>query len=361
MIIGAVSENKNSEKRISITPEIAKKYLDNGFSVIIENDLASHLGISDEDFQKVGCKLDNRENVLKKSNIVLQVNLPDDDSLNLIKENDILIGNFNSTENKTRIEKISKKNISVFSMELLPRITRAQSMDILSSQANLAGYKAVVDSFALFKKAIPMMMTAAGTISAAKVLIVGAGVAGLQAIATAKRMGAIVFATDVRMASKEQVESLGGKFLVVEGAENLETDGGYAKEASDEFKNKQEELITETLKKIDVVICTALIPGKKAPKIINENMINNMQPGSVIYDLAASQGGNAAYTELDKTVEKNGVTIVGESTILNKLPTSASNLYAKNIFNFVLNLYDKDNKKININMEDEIINKTLVK
>ena len=359
MIIGAVSENKNSEKRISITPEIAKKYLDNGFSVIIENDLASHLGISDEDFQKAGCQLDNRENVLKKSNIVLQVNLPDDE--NLIKENDILIGNFNSTENKTRIANISKKNVSVFSMELLPRITRAQSMDILSSQANLAGYKAVVDSFALFKKAIPMMMTAAGTISAAKVLIVGAGVAGLQAIATAKRMGAIVFATDVRMASKEQVESLGGKFLVVEGAENLETEGGYAKEASDEFKKKQEELITETLKKIDVVICTALIPGKKAPKIINENMINNMQPGSVIYDLAASQGGNAAYTELDKTVEKNGVTIVGESTILNKLPTSASNLYAKNIFNFVLNLYDKDNKKININMEDEIINKTLVK
>ena len=361
MIIGAVSENKNSEKRISITPDIAKKYLDNGFNVIIESDLASHLGISDEDFRKVGCQVDSRENVFKKSNIVLQVNLPDDDSLNLVKENDILIGNFNSTKNKTKIENISKKNVSVFSMELLPRITRAQSMDILSSQANLAGYKAVVDSFALFKKAIPMMMTAAGTISAAKVLIVGAGVAGLQAIATAKRMGAIVFATDVRMASKEQVESLGGKFLVVEGAENLETDGGYAKEASDEFKNKQEELIAETLKKIDVVICTALIPGKKAPKIINENMINNMQPGSVIYDLAASQGGNAAYTEVDKIVEKNGVTIVGESTILNKLPTSASNLYAKNIFNFVLNLYDKDNKKININMEDEIINKTLVK
>ena len=361
MIIGAVSENKSSEKGISITPEIAKKYLDNGFSVIIENDLASHLGISDEDFRKAGCQVDNRENVLKKSNIVLQVNLPDDDSLNLVKENDILIGNFNSTENKTKIQNISKKNVSVFSMELLPRITRAQSMDILSSQANLAGYKAVVDSFALFKKAIPMMMTAAGTISAAKVLIVGAGVAGLQAIATAKRMGAIVFATDVRMASKEQVESLGGKFLVVEGAENLETEGGYAKEASDEFKKKQEELITETLKKIDVVICTALIPGKKAPKIINENMINNMQPGSVIYDLAASQGGNAAYTEVDKIVEKNGVTIVGESTILNKLPTSASNLYAKNIFNFVLNLYDKDKKQININMEDEIINKTLVK
>ena len=234
-------------------------------------------------------------------------------------------------------------------------------MDILSSQANLAGYKAVIDSFSLFKKAIPMMMTAAGTIPAAKVLVVGAGVAGLQAIATAKRMGAIVFATDVRLASKEQVESLGGKFLVVEGSENLETEGGYAKEASDDFRKKQEDLISNTLKKIDVVICTALIPGKKAPKIINEQMINNMQPGSVIYDLAASQGGNSAFTKADQIVEKNGVMIVGESVILNKLPVSASNLYAKNLFNFVLNLYDKKNNKININLEDEIISKTLVK
>ena len=361
MIIGTVSENKELEKRISITPEIAKKYISNGFEVMIEKDLASHLGISDKDFLEEGCKIDSRENVLNKSNIILQLNLPDEKSTNLLNENKILIGNFNSSSNKEVITKISNKKINVFSMELLPRITRAQSMDILSSQANLAGYKAVVDSFAMFKKAIPMMMTAAGTISAARVLVVGAGVAGLQAIATAKRMGAIVFATDVRLASKEQVESLGGKFLVVEGAENLETKGGYAKEASEEFKKKQEELLAETLKKIDVVICTALIPGKKAPKIIQENMINNMKPGSVIYDLAASQGGNAAFTEADKIIEKNGVIIVGESTILNKLPTSASNLYAKNLFNFVLNLYDKDNKKININLEDEIVNKTLVK
>ena len=361
MIIGTVSENKELEKRISITPEIAKKYISNGFEVMIEKDLASHLGISDKDFIEEGCKIDSRENVLNKSNIILQLNLPDEKSTNLLKEDNILIGNFNSTSNKDAITNISNKKINVFSMELLPRITRAQSMDILSSQANLAGYKAVVDSFAMFKKAIPMMMTAAGTISAAKVLVVGAGVAGLQAIATAKRMGAIVFATDVRLASKEQVESLGGKFLVVEGAENLETEGGYAKEASEEFKKKQEELLAETLKKIDVVICTALIPGKKAPKIIQENMIKNMKPGSVIYDLAASQGGNAAFTEADKIIEKNGVTIVGESTILNKLPTSASNLYAKNLFNFVLNLYDKDNKKIKINLEDEIISKTLVK
>ena len=361
MIIGTVSENKELEKRISITPEIAKKYISNGFEVMIEKDLASHLGISDKEFLDEGCKIDSRENVLNQSNIILQLNLPDEKSTRLLKEDKILIGNFNSSLNKDEITNISNKKINVFSMELLPRITRAQSMDILSSQANLAGYKAVVDSFAMFKKAIPMMMTAAGTISAARVLVVGAGVAGLQAIATAKRMGAIVFATDVRLASKEQVESLGGKFLVVEGAENLETEGGYAKEASEEFKKKQEELLAETLKKIDVVICTALIPGKKAPKIIQENMIKNMKPGSVIYDLAASQGGNAAFTEADKIIEKNGVTIVGESTILNKLPTSASNLYAKNLFNFVLNLYDKDNKKIIINLEDEIVSKTLVK
>ena len=234
-------------------------------------------------------------------------------------------------------------------------------MDILSSQANLAGYKAVVDSFAFFKKAIPMMMTAAGTISAAKVLVVGAGVAGLQAIATAKRMGAIVFATDVRLASKEQVESLGGKFLVVEGAENLETEGGYAKEASEDFKNKQEQLLKETLKKIDVVICTALIPGKKAPIIIKKDMIEAMNSGSVIFDLAASQGGNSELTKVNEIVEINGVKILGEANVLNKLPVSASNLYAKNMFNFINNLFDKEKKTFEINLEDEIINKTKIK
>ncbi len=361
MIIGSVSENKEIEKRISITPEIAKKYISNGFEILIESEFGSHLGISDEKFKQEGCKIHNKEDVLKNADIILQLNLPNESYFQYFKENNIIIGNFNSNQNLDKINKIKSNNTSVFSLELLPRITRAQSMDILSSQANLAGYKAVIDSFAIFKKAIPMMMTAAGTISAAKVLVVGAGVAGLQAIATAKRMGAIVFATDVRIASKEQVESLGGKFLVVDGAENLETEGGYAKEASDDFKKKQEDLITETLKKIDIVICTALIPGKKAPKIITEKMLENMEPGSIVYDLAASQGGNSAYTKVDEIVEKNGVIIIGESKILNKLPSSASNLYAKNLFNFVLNLYDKKENKININMEDEIINKTLVK
>jgi len=361
MVIGSISENKEIEKRISITPDIAKKYITNGFEILIEKGFGSHLGFSDDDFLKIGSKLEKKENILSKSDIILQLNLPEESNLEYFKENNILIGNFNSNQNLEKISKFKIKKTSTFSLELLPRITRAQSMDILSSQANLAGYKAVVDSFAEFKKAIPMMMTAAGTISAAKVLVVGAGVAGLQAIATAKRMGAIVFATDVRIASKEQVESLGGKFLVVEGSENLETEGGYAKEASDDFKKKQEELLAETLKKIDIVICTALIPGKKAPLIIKDKMIDEMQPGSVIYDLAAIQGGNAAYTKANEIVQKNGITILGEKNILNKLPVSASNLYAKNLFNFVLNLYDKENNKININLEDEIINKTLVK
>jgi len=361
MIIGSISENKEIEKRISITPEIVKKYISNGFEIIIENGFGLHLGIQDDEFMKEGCKVEKKENILKNADIILQLNLPDETTVQYFKENNILIGNFNSNQNLEKINKFKSKKTSVFSLELLPRITRAQSMDILSSQANLAGYKAVLDSFSKFKKAIPMMMTAAGTIPAAKVLVIGAGVAGLQAIATAKRMGAIVFATDVRLASKEQVESLGGKFLVVEGAENLETKGGYAKETSDDFKKKQEDLLAETLKKIDIVICTALIPGKKAPIIINEKMIENMRPGSLIYDLAASQGGNVAHTRVDEVVKVGGVTIIGESSILNKLPISASNLYAKNLYNFVLNLHDKKNNKININMEDEIINKTMVK
>ena len=305
--------------------------------------------------------LSDDKEIINGADVVVQLGLPSEEKLSHLKQGQNLIGVLNPFLNKEKIESLIKKKINNFSLELLPRITRAQSMDILSSQANLAGYKAVLEAFAYFEKAIPMMMTAAGTVPAAKVLVVGAGVAGLQAIATAKRMGAIVFATDVRMASKEQVESLGGKFLTVEGSENLETEGGYAKETSEEFKKKQEDLLDETVKKIDIIICTALIPGKKAPIIIKDIMIDKMQPGSIIYDLAAIQGGNTSYTEVDKIIEKNGVKIMGDSNILNKLPTSASNLYSKNIFNFVSNLYDKENKKININLEDEIIEKTLIK
>ena len=362
MRIVSVLENQLIEKRIAITPEIAKKYISLGFEVSLAENYGDHLGIQDNIYKELGVTISSDEKeIINSADVIVQLGLPSDDKSSLLKENQTLIGVLNPYDNQNKINDLVKKNINFFSLELLPRITRAQSMDILSSQANLAGYKAVVESFANFEKAVPMMMTAAGTIPAAKVLVVGAGVAGLQAIATAKRMGAIVFATDVRMASKEQVESLGGKFLTVEGSENLETEGGYAKEASDDFKKKQEQLLTETLKKIDIVICTALIPGKKAPVIIKDTMIDIMQSGSIIYDLAAIQGGNTAFTEVDKIIHKNGVKIMGESNILNKLPISASNLYSKNVFNFVSNLYDKESNKININLEDEIIEKTLIK
>ena len=362
MRISSLAENINLEKRISITPETAKKYINLGFNLSLPKNYGVHLGFSDEEYKNLGVSLlDDEKELIKNSEIIIQLGLPHEDKLSLLTENQTLIGSLNALLNKEKLEKLKLKKISCFSLELLPRITRAQSMDILSSQANLAGYKAVIEAFQVYERAIPMMMTAAGTIPAAKVLVVGAGVAGLQAIATAKRMGAVVFATDVRIASKEQVESLGGKFLTVEGAENLETEGGYAKEASDDFKKKQEELLTETLKKIDIIICTALIPGREAPKIIKEEMFKNLQSGSVIYDLAAAQGGNTIFTEVDKIVEKNGVKILGETNILNKLPVSASNLYAKNVFNFISNLYDKENMRLNINLEDEIIEKTLIK
>ncbi len=362
MNIGSTKEDLKNEQRIAITPDVIKKYKTLGLNVLLPKEYGFHLGISDQEFINEGAEiLENDLKVLAEADVILQMNLISDENFEKLKSDQLLIGVLNAYSNKEKIQKLLKKKINCFSLELLPRITRAQSMDILSSQANLAGYKAVIDSFAFYQKAIPMMMTAAGTIPAAKVLIVGAGVAGLQAIATAKRMGAIVYATDVRLASKEQVESLGGKFLVVEGAENLETAGGYAKETTEEFKKKQENLLKETLKKIDIVICTALIPGKKAPLIIRKEMIEVMQNGSVIYDLAASQGGNSELTKVNEIVDHNGIKIMGESNILNKLPNSASNLYAKNIFNFVNNLYDKENKKFNINLEDEIIEKTQVK
>jgi H+-translocating NAD(P) transhydrogenase subunit alpha len=362
MRIVSISEDRQIEKRIAITPEIAKKYKALGFEVSLSENYGKHLGFNDSEYKELGVKIQkDPKEIISGADVIVQLGLPSDDVISLIKENQILVGVLNPFNNEEKLQRLIKNKINIFSLELLPRITRAQSMDILSSQANLAGYKAVIESFANFEKAIPMMMTAAGTIPAAKVLVVGAGVAGLQAIATAKRMGAIVFATDVRIASKEQVESLGGKFLIVEGSENLETEGGYAKEGSDDFKKKQEDLLSETLKKIDIVICTALIPGKKAPLIIKDSMINGMKSGSVIYDLAAIQGGNTAFTQVDKIIDKNGIKIMGETNILNKLPTSASNLYAKNVFNFVANLYDKENNKINLNLEDEIINKTLIK
>jgi NAD(P) transhydrogenase subunit alpha len=362
MIVGSIKEDINLEKRVSITPETAKNIISLGLSVNIEKNYAVHLGIKDEQYAETGVKFySSAKEVISNSSLILKVNCPNDEEIKALKDETILVGIFNPSNNQDRLKEVLKKKINVFSLELLPRISRAQSMDVLSSQSNLAGYRAVIESIYEFEKAVPMMMTAAGTVPAAKVLVIGAGVAGLQAIATAKRLGAIVSATDVRAASKEQVESLGGKFLMVEQEENLETAGGYAKEASEEFKKKQSDLLKEAMIKNDIVICTALIPGRPAPRILNEELVKLMKPGSIIYDLAAEQGGNAAYSEVDKINSINGIKIIGIKNLMNKLPSTASSLYAKNLFSFVRNLYSKEKKEFNINLEDEIISKTLIK
>ncbi len=362
MIVGSTKEDLTLEKRVSLTPETAKNILGLGLKMCIEKDYASHLGIQDDEYTKIGVEIKSSSNeVLNSSNLIIKVNCPSENEINNLKENTILIGMFNPSKNKNQIEKIINKKIKIFSLEQLPRITRAQSMDVLSSQSNLAGYRAVVDCVAEFEKAIPMMMTAAGTVPAAKVLVIGAGVAGLQAIATAKRLGAIVSATDVRAASKEQVESLGGKFLTVEQTEDMETAGGYAKETSDDYKKKQAEMMQEALKKNDIVICTALIPGKPAPRILTEDLVKLMKPGSIIYDLAAEQGGNSAFSESGKINTINGIKVIGVKSLMNSLPLTASSLYAKNLFSFIRNLYSKEKKDFNINLEDEIIEKSLIK
>ena len=362
MIIGSIKEKIESEKRISITPDTAKNIINLGLKIYIETNYASHIGIEDREFENVGVEIKkSSKEVLDNCDLLTRVNCPSDEEILFLKDKTILIGMLNPSKNKKKLNEILKKKINIFSLELLPRISRAQSMDVLSSQSNLAGYRSVVDSIYEFEKAVPMMMTAAGTVPAAKVLVIGAGVAGLQAIATAKRLGAIVSATDVRAASKEQVESLGGRFLTVEQSENLETAGGYAKEASEDFKKKQAELMKEALKKNDIVICTALIPGRPAPRILSEELVKLMKPGSIVYDLAVEQGGNSAYSEVGIINNVNGVKIIGVKNLMNRLPVTASSLYAKNLFSFIRNLYNKDKKDFNINMEDEIIEKTLIK
>ena len=362
MIIGSTKEDLSLEKRVALTPEAAKNIIGLGLKICIEKNYASHIGIKDEDFKKSGVEIKNSsKDVLNSCNLLIKVNCISNEEINNIREKTILVGMFNPSTNKNKIKEILKKNVNIFSLELLPRITRAQSMDVLSSQSNLAGYRAVIDSIYEFEKAIPMMMTAAGTVPAAKVLVIGAGVAGLQAIATAKRLGAIVSATDVRAASKEQVESLGGKFLTVDKAEDMETSGGYAKEVSEDYKRKQSEMMQDALKKNDIIICTALIPGKPAPRILTEDLVKLMKPGSIIYDLASEQGGNSAYSEPGKINLVDGIKVIGVKTLMNKLPITASSLYSKNLFSFIRNLYSKEKKDFNLNFEDEIISKTLIK
>lgn len=360
MIIGALRQKNNAEKRILLSLETVKKLSKENLTILIAKGYGLNSNIGDQELIDSGATIETEENILKKSDVVLKISLEESDETKLLKNGaNIVLNNFDK-KNLDILKSLKINNINIFSLDFLPRITRAQSMDILSSQANLAGYRSVIDASYEFNKAVPMMMTAAGTVTPAKFFIIGAGVAGLQAIATAKRLGGVVSATDVRLASKEQVESLGGKFVFVEDAENLETEGGYAKEASEDFKKKQEELLKETVKKQDIIICTALIPGKKAPRIITEEMVLSMKPGSVICDLAAAQGGNSAFSEPDKIVDKNGIKIIGYTNIASRISETASNLLAKNIYNFIDLIYDRENKTIKIDKEDEIIKSVLM-
>ena len=360
MIIGSILENNAEEKRIVFSLDSIKKYTNNGIRILLPKGYGISSNISDKAIQESGAILEDKDKIVSEVDILIKISLEQNDPINKLKnESTIIVSNFEKN-NEDLIKVIKEKKINLYSLNFLPRITRAQSMDVLSSQANLAGYKAVIDSTYEFNKAVPMMMTAAGTVSPAKFFIIGAGVAGLQAIATAKRLGGVVSATDVRLASKEQVESLGGRFIFVEGSENLETVGGYAKEASEDFKKKQEQLLIDTVKKQDIIICTALIPGKKAPRILTEEMVLSMQPGSVICDLAASQGGNSAFSESGKIIEKNGIKIIGYTNFASRISETASNLLAKNIFNFIELIYDKENKKVKIDKEDEIIKNVLI-
>jgi len=357
-----IPKEDSNELRTAISPEIVKKLSGSGHEILVETNAGSGSNFDDELLTEAGAKICSDNSELKTADFIFRVNAPSENEIALYKENSILIASLNPYNNSQIIKKLESQKTISFAMELMPRITRAQSMDVLSSQSNLAGYQAVIEASHIFNKAMPMMMTAAGTIAPAKVMVFGAGVAGLQAIATAKRLGAIVSATDVRMAAKEQVESLGGKFVMVEleEDEDAETSGGYAKEMSEEFKVKQAELISKTISSQDIVICTALIPGKKAPTLITEEHVKSMKPGSVIIDLAAENGGNCVSTKVGETAVVDGVSIYGASNITSSISQDASALYSKNLFNFFNLLVNQESNQVDIDWEDEIVVNTLI-
>ncbi|MEA2824536.1 MAG: H+-translocating transhydrogenase subunit alpha [Alphaproteobacteria bacterium] len=358
MIVAIPKERRAKETRVAATPETVKKLKGLGLEVAVETGAGGDAHFSDADYLAAGAIIaPDASTALKTADIVLKVRGPSDGEIALLKRGAILVALLAPATEKDTIGKLAQAGIDAFAMEFLPRISRAQAMDVLSSQANLAGYKAVVDAAAQFGRAMPMMMTAAGTIAPARVLVMGAGVAGLQAIATARRLGAIVSATDVRPATKEQVESLGATFVAVMDDEfkQAQTAAGYAKEMSKEYQAKQAALIAETIKKQDIVITTALIPGRKAPLLVTEDMVKTMKPGSVIVDLAAEQGGNCPLTKPDEVVEAHGVTLMGYCNLPGRLAVDSSSLYARNLFNFVSLFVDKKTGAVTLNWDDEII------
>lgn len=357
-------ERRAHERRVAATPETVKKYLSLGFQVVVESGAGSGSRFTDAAYAEAGAQIESDPKALfGDADVVLKVQRPllpgegELDELALMKQGALLIAILSPFTAPESVSAYAAAGVTAFAMEFVPRITRAQSMDVLSSQSNLAGYRAVLDAAHEYDRAMPMMMTAAGTIAPARVFVMGAGVAGLQAIATAKRLGAIVSATDVRAAAKEQVESLGGKFVMVESdeAKDAETAGGYAKEMSEDYKRRQAELVAETVKKQDIVICTALIPGRRAPVLMNDDMVHSMRPGSVIVDLAVEQGGNCTLSKPGEIVDVNGVTIIGHLNVPSRVSADASALYAKNLLNFLTPLVNQENSTLAVNWEDQIV------
>lgn len=372
MQVGVIKERRAGELRVAITPETVQKFVGMGLSVVIETKAGLTAAITDKSYQEAGANIvKTPDEALKNADIVLKVRKPlsskgsgtnTEDEVKIMKAGAVLICLMEPYSSQELIKTLADRNIITFSMELIPRITRAQTMDTLSSQSNLAGYKAVLEAAHVFGRAFPMMMTAAGTVPPAKCLVMGAGVAGLQAIATARRLGAVVSASDVRPAAKENVESLGASFVAVEDEEfqQAETAGGYAKEMSDEYKQKQAELIASTVAKQDIVICTALIPGRPAPVLVSAEMVKTMRPGSVLVDLAAEQGGNCPLSVPDKTIIKDGVSIIGQTNLASAVAIDASILFAKNLLSFVSLMINQEDNQLVIDIADEIIKESLL-
>ena len=357
MKIAVVREAAPGETRVAATPETVKKFVDLGADLAVESGAGQHASISDADFEAAGATVAAREKILEGAEIVLAINGPDPGSLNGAKAGALLVGALDPTRQRETIDGYASAGLEALAMEWMPRITRAQSMDILSSQSNLAGYKAVVDGAAAYGRAFPMMMTAAGTISAARVFVMGVGVAGLQAIATARRLGAQVSATDVRSATKEQIQSLGAKPIFVENVAGIEGEGtgGYATEMSEEYQKAQAELVSSHIAKQDIVITTALIPGRPAPRLISDAQLATMRPGSVVVDLAADAGGNVEGCVAGENVVKHGVTVIGASNLARSLAADSSALFARNLFNFLSAFWDKDQNGPVLPVDDEIV------
>lgn len=351
MKIGVLKESKSHENRVAITPDVVKQLIKKEFQVVVESGAGINSFYSDEDYIAAGATIESSKVHVCSCHVVLKVNAPTLEEAKEMKEDAFCISLLYAYTQPELLEIFNKKKITAFAMDAVPRISRAQKMDALSSQANLAGYKSVILGADALGKIFPLMMTAAGTITPAKVLIFGAGVAGLQAIATAKRLGAVVEVSDVRPETKEQVESLGGRFLMVEGVDEVKIEGGYAKEVSTDFLQKQKQLIEEKIKDADIVITTALVIGKKSPLLVNEEMVKSMKPGSVIIDMAVEWGGNCSLSEMDKTVEKYGVKIIGESNLPSLLPINASQLFATNISTLLFHLANKEGFKLELDEE----------